>query len=112
MYYIPVNGKKEAVKYLLEHKADDSVVNAKEQLAIDYTNIKGFNEVTELILETKGAAAPTSVAAEPTNETTKPDTGAGMADKNKALLNLKVLLDVGILTQEEFDAEKTKILKG
>jgi uncharacterized protein len=35
-----------------------------------------------------------------------------MAVKKKALLDLKDLLDAGILSHEEFDAEKAKILKG
>lgn len=35
-----------------------------------------------------------------------------MASKKQALLDLKELLDAGILSQEEFDAEKSKILKG
>ncbi|MFD0795939.1 SHOCT domain-containing protein [Maribacter chungangensis] len=99
------------VKYVLEAAADVSIVNAKEQLAIDYSNIKGFNEITALILETKGAKAPTSVAAQP-KEIAPTATGSGMADKKIALMDLKDLLDVGVLTQEEFDAEKAKILKG
>ena len=34
------------------------------------------------------------------------------ADRVKALTDLKGLLDSGVLTQAEFDAEKTKILQG
>jgi hypothetical protein len=34
------------------------------------------------------------------------------ADRVKALTDLKGLLDSGVLTQGEFDAEKTKILQG
>jgi hypothetical protein len=33
-------------------------------------------------------------------------------DKKQALLDLKELLDSGVLSQNEFDAEKSKILKG
>ncbi|MGY0041511.1 SHOCT domain-containing protein [Pedobacter sp. NJ-S-72] len=35
-----------------------------------------------------------------------------MVAKKQALMDLKELLDAGILTQEEFDLEKSKILKG
>ena len=63
LHYVSANGKKDVVKYLLEKEADISIVNAKEQLVIDYSNIKGFNEITKLILETKGAKPPTSIAA-------------------------------------------------
>lgn len=100
------------IEKLLEQEADVSIVNAKEQLAMDYSNIKGFNEITALILETKGATAPTSAPAKTVTETSKPNAGSGMADKKKALMDLKDLLDVGVLTKEEFGAEKTKILKG
>ena len=103
LHYASANGKKDVVKYLLDKEADVSIVNAKEQLAIDYSNIKGFNEITELILETKGAALPTSITAK---------TEAPVLDKKRALLDLKDLLDVGVLTQEEFNTEKTKILNG
>jgi hypothetical protein len=34
-----------------------------------------------------------------------------MESKKKALLDLKELLDAGILTPEEFDTEKSKVLK-
>ncbi len=98
------------IEKLLEQEADVSIVNAKEHLAVDYSNIKGFNEITALILETKGATAPTSAPAK--TKTSKPNAGSGMADKKKALMDLKDLLDVGVLTQEEFDVEKAKILKG
>lgn len=100
------------IEKLLEQEADVSIVNAKEHLAVDYSNIKGFNEITALILETKGATAPTSAPAKTKTKTSKPNAGSGMADKKKALMDLKDLLDVGVLTQEEFDVEKAKILKG
>ena len=35
LHYASANGKKDVVKYLLEKEADVSIVNAKEQLAID-----------------------------------------------------------------------------
>jgi hypothetical protein len=37
---------------------------------------------------------------------------AAPIDKKKALMDLKELLDAGILTQEEFNEEKSKILAG
>jgi hypothetical protein len=37
---------------------------------------------------------------------------ASPADRVQALTQLKGLLDSGVLTQAEFDAEKTKILQG
>lgn len=52
LHYAAVKEKKDIVKYLLEQKEDANLVNIKEQKAIDYSNIKGFNEITELILMT------------------------------------------------------------
>ncbi|WP_315815957.1 SHOCT domain-containing protein [Paraflavitalea speifideaquila] len=37
---------------------------------------------------------------------------APVSDKKRALLDLKELLDAGVLTQAEFDQEKAKILNG
>ena len=112
LHYSAANGKKDVVKYLLDNKADTSIVNVKEQKAIDYSNVKGFNEITELILK----YAPSGTVVNPiqnTNaETPKTDASNSMEAKKKALLDLKELLDAGILTSEEFDAEKSKILKG
>ena len=94
----------------MENQADASTVNAKEQKAIDYSNIKGFNEITELLLkfspENKAKFEPKETPIyqkAPKND---------MASKKQALLDLKELLDAGILSQEEFDDEKNKILKG
>jgi uncharacterized protein len=105
LHYAAANGKKDAVKFLLEKSADPSIVNTKEQKAIDYANIKGFNEITALILNasTNGGGAPTK-----SDQTT---THAPF-NKKQALLDLKELLDSGVLSQNEFDAEKSKILKG
>jgi ankyrin repeat protein len=112
LHYSAANGKKDAVKFLLEKSADPLVVNVKEQKAIDYSNIKGFNEITELLLK----FGPSNNAHQPVKSTepVENSTGPGkndMAAKKQALLDLKELLDAGILSQEEFDAEKTKILK-
>ena len=38
--------------------------------------------------------------------------GAASADSYAELMKLKELLDAGVLTQEEFDAQKAKILAG
>lgn len=45
-------------------------------------------------------------------QTTTSNVPDPMAVKKKALLDLKELLDAGILSQEEFDVEKSRILKG
>ena len=85
------------------------MVNAKEQKAIDYANIKGFNEITVLLLQYNPATQATfnKPAETPvTDEKPKLDLSA----KKQALLDLKELLDAGILSQEEFDVEKGKIL--
>jgi hypothetical protein len=71
--------------------------------------VKGFNEITELIL--KYSPSGTVVTPIPKDETPKTDSGNSMEGKKKALLDLKELLDAGILTSEEFDLEKSKILK-
>lgn len=110
LHYSAANGKKDVVKYLLENKADASIVNVKEQKAIDYSNVKGFNEITELIL--KYAPSGTVVTPIQKEEAPKADSGNAMEGKKKALLDLKELLDAGILTLEEFESEKSKILKG
>lgn len=110
LHYASANGKKDIVKHLLENQADASIVNAKEQKAIDYSNIKGFNEITELLLkfspDNKAKFEPATTAV--SSEAPKSD----MSSKKQALLDLKELLDAGILSQEEFDEEKSKVLKG
>ena len=58
LHYSAANGKKDVVKYLLDNKADASIVNVKEQKAIDYSNVKGFNEITELILKYAPSGRP------------------------------------------------------
>jgi len=110
LHYAAANGKKDMVKLLLEKDADASVVNAKEQKAIDYSNIKGFNEITELLLK----YSPSNIANPNSSKTETAPISApvDMASKKQALLDLKELLDAGILSQDEFDTEKAKILKG
>jgi hypothetical protein len=50
------------------------------------------------------AAAPPAAPAAPAAPASTPD------DSYEGLMKLKELLDAGVLTQEEFDAEKQKIL--
>ena len=107
MHYAAANGKKDAVKYLLEQGADATIVNVKEQKAIDYSNIKGYNEITALLLQ-YGPASTIAPQSVPAIKETPPANST--PDKKQALLDLKDLLDAGILTQDEFDAEKKKIL--
>ncbi|HTF31118.1 MAG TPA: ankyrin repeat domain-containing protein, partial [Flavitalea sp.] len=103
LHYAAANGKKDTVKYLLEKGVDSALVNVKEQKAIDYSIVKGFNEITELIL--KFAANPTS-SENKTDSVSSANTGS----RKQALLDLKELFDAGILTQQEFDEQKKKIL--
>lgn len=110
LHYAAANGKKDVLKYLLENHADPQLVNVKEQKAIDYSNIKGFNEITALLIQfgsTQGKEAPNTAAPSPVA-----GNSSAPVDKKKALMDLKDLLDAGILTQEEFDVEKKKILAG
>jgi hypothetical protein len=59
------------------------------------------------IAATQSAPPPAPMAAAP-----PPPAAPSSADRVKALTDLKGLLDSGVLTQSEFDAEKTKILQG
>lgn len=108
LHYAAANGKKDVLKFLLENNADPQLVNVKEQKAIDYSNIKGFNEITALLIQF-GSSKGKEVAAQQSNSTPANSSPAAV-DKKKALMDLKELLDAGILTQEEFDQEKSKIL--
>jgi hypothetical protein len=83
----------------------------KEQKAIDYATVKGFNEIVELILqyggkmgieELKNVGEKTSV--EKSNAMTREE-----AMKN--LKEIKELLDIGVLTQDEFDAKKQEYMQ-
>lgn len=47
---------------------------------------------------------------QPPHDTPQPAPKPGMQSKSEQLIDLKKLLDAGVLTQEEFDAEKSKIL--
>lgn len=104
LHYAASYGKKDVVTYLLQNNADPALVNVKEQLPIDYSDIKGFNGITELLLAHKGTAPIPVNVAQP-----KPAKGL-VSDKKKALLDLKEFMDAGILSKEEFNSEKAKIL--
>jgi uncharacterized protein len=112
LHFAAANGKKDIAKFLLENGAKSDVTNSKEQKPIDYSNIKGFNEITELLVK-NGASASTKPMAQAPVEPAKSVSGANDFEaKKKALLELKDLLDMGILTQDEFDGQKKKILEG
>jgi ankyrin repeat protein len=103
LHYAAANGKKDTVKYLLEKGADTALVNVEEKKAIDYSIVKGFNEITELILK--------SATNLPSSENkTDSTSSANIGPKKQALLDLKELFDAGVLTQQEFDEQKKKIL--
>jgi ankyrin repeat protein len=106
LHYAAAAGKKDIVKHLLDHNADTSVTNVKEQKAIDYSNIKGFNEITQMLL----AKSPKDIPAHP-GETKEANSDHAFTNKKQALLDIKELLDAGILTQDEFDTQKKKILQ-
>jgi predicted flap endonuclease-1-like 5' DNA nuclease len=57
------------------------------------------------------AQAPVPVAAAPA-PVAQPASGAPTTEALDDLMKLKGLLDAGALTQEEFDAQKQKILAG
>jgi hypothetical protein len=68
-----------------------------------------YKEITELILKfnEQGTRMKPVVQVNETNIMSVNGIGA----KKQALMDLKELLDTGILTQGEFDLEKSKILK-
>lgn len=72
--------------------------------------MKGFNEISEMIL--KYVPSGTVINEIQKEEPQKTNLTSSMEGKKKALLHLKELLDAGILTTEEFEPEKGKILKG
>ena len=61
------------------------------------------------ISQTKPLQTPTPTPA-PTATLSSPSANVSQSTKSESLLALKELLDKGILSQEEFDAEKKKIL--
>ena len=100
LHYAAANGKKDLVKLLLEQGADVNKVNIKEQKPIDYSNIKGFNEITEMLLQHNGTITSTEM----------PETLSQDQIMTK-LKDLKALLDMEILSQNEFDTKKEALLK-
>jgi len=72
---------------------------------------------TAKVASNRGAAKATAaqqqaepVAAAPVSEPAAPAAPASPTDSYAQLMKLKELFDAGILTQDEFDAEKKKIL--
>ena len=56
--------------------------------------------------------APAPAAAPPPAPPTAAPAATSAADRIEALKNLKELLDSGVLTQAEFDAQKQQLLNG
>ena len=67
------------------------------------------NEITELLLTFGSTDKPQSELVNKQEEKTVETTNS-MTDKKTALFDLKELLDSGILSKEEFEIEKQKIL--
>jgi hypothetical protein len=65
-------------------------------------------EQDQQLADAQGQQAPPQYQAPPP----PPPPPPSAADRVKALSDLKGLLDAGVLTQGEFDAEKQKILQG
>jgi hypothetical protein len=60
----------------------------------------------------QAAAEANAPQPPPAEAVAAPAPAAESADSYGTLMKLKELLDAGVLTQEEFDAEKAKILAG
>lgn len=89
------------------NKAIDLIFNTNKQNS-QYTNVETnirYVQNTKLTQDIN----PVSLSNE--DSSNEPDTkSVGITDKAKLLFGLKELLDSGVLTQEEFDNEKQKIL--
>ncbi|WP_409456322.1 ankyrin repeat domain-containing protein [Sphingobacterium sp.] len=111
LHYAASYGKKDIVRYLLTNGATTDIANVLEQKPIDYSNIKGYNEITALLIDfgAKTNAIEDGEVKEKTN-TPPPAQTLDMAEKKKALFDLKELLDAKIITEEEFQEQKKKIL--
>ena len=53
LHYGAVKGKKDIVKELIKRDTNVLIFNKAEQQALDYSNRKGFNEITEMLLIAK-----------------------------------------------------------
>ncbi|MFZ2012388.1 MAG: SHOCT domain-containing protein [Nocardioides sp.] len=62
--------------------------------------------------EQQAAAAAAATPPPPVAEAPPASAAAPPEDSYAELMKLKELFDAGVLTQEEFDAEKAKILNG
>ncbi|MGY0041513.1 hypothetical protein [Pedobacter sp. NJ-S-72] len=69
-----------------------------------------YKEITELILKFKEQGTAELKPVAQVNETNSMSVN-DISIKKQVLIDLKELLDGGILTQREFDLEKSKILK-
>ena len=108
LHFASLNGKKDIVKFLLENGANPAIENKKSQKPIDYSNIKGFNEITELLI--KFGSAASEKKSEIVENKPNVATTSTIIDKKTALLDLKELLDAGILNKEKYENKKKKIL--
>ncbi|MFV0539699.1 MAG: SHOCT domain-containing protein, partial [Aestuariibaculum sp.] len=74
--------------------------------------VKGFNEIAEFLLATGATLGASSPKKEDTKNT--PIVQATEMSRDEALKGLKEikeLLDMGVLTQEEFDSKKQAYMK-
>lgn len=89
------------------NKAIDLIFNTNKQNS-QYTNVETNIKHVQSTKLTQDIN-PVSLSNE--DSSNEPDTkSVGITDKAKLLFGLKELLDSGVLTQEEFDNEKQKIL--
>lgn len=89
------------------YKAIDLIFNTNKQKGPDAN--AGIN--IEPVQSTKLTQDINPVSLSNKDSSNEPDTkSVGITDKAKLLFGLKELLDSGVLTQEEFDNEKQKIL--
>ncbi len=104
----------------LENGANSNLANVKGQKPMDYSNIKGFNEITELILSNIPADSiqnlpnpqmNTTISVEEKEDTNKNEKQVNKADIVTQLKDLKELLDLDIISQEEFDQKKTELMQ-
>ncbi|RQP12277.1 MAG: SHOCT domain-containing protein [Parapedobacter sp.] len=88
------------------------MANVLEQKPIDYSNMQGFNEIITLLIDFGANLNPLGDGPVAAGQPKKAEVrqGMDMSEKKQALFDLKETLDAGIISQEEFDAEKAKIL--
>ena len=83
---------------------------------IDNDSLQAFLSARQPEAGTGYASAPSAPAYTQANSAAippaSPAPAATSADKTEELLHLKKLLDMGAISQEEFDAQKARILRG